>query len=111
MKNKLTKFQKDFILSLFRDEKYAGWKGIAEKLLDNGRCIVAGTDCIWHGGIGNFIETSEAEDAIDCLLYEFDFKKFLKSKYYQEYKEPFLTNLGVEKEAIIQQYDELRELI
>jgi hypothetical protein len=51
-------------------------------LIENGKCIVAGTECIWKGGIGNFIKTSNADDLVDCLVYDFDLKVFMTSWYY-----------------------------
>jgi len=60
----LTEIQKEFLLkNFFTNENYAGWRSIATKLLTTGKCIVPGSKCIWHGGIGNFIKTAEAEDA------------------------------------------------
>ena len=74
--------QKKYLLSFFETDKYAGWKNIATKLIENGKCIVAGTECIWKGGIGNFIKTSNADDLVDCLVYDFDLKVFMTSWYY-----------------------------
>lgn len=62
----------DFLLEFFKNETHAGWAGIATKLLENGFCIVAGEGCIWNGGIGSFIDTSPALNAVGCTLYEFD---------------------------------------
>lgn len=92
--NKLTENQKTFLLEhFFKNEKYAGWKGIATKLLENGSCTVAGKDCIWIGGIGNFIKTREAEDAIDCTLYEFNLKDFLSSEWYKDINRQYVSML------------------
>jgi hypothetical protein len=47
---KLTNYQKEFILNyFFKDEKYAGWRNIGTTLLEDGECVVAGTECIWIG--------------------------------------------------------------
>lgn len=81
----LTENQKQFILSFFKDDRYAGWKNIATALIENGKCIVPGEDCIWNRGyIGNFIETKETDKAIDCLEYNFDLDSFLSSAYCKE---------------------------
>jgi len=70
---KITEYQKKFLLqNFFSLPEYPGWLNIATKLIESGRCIVAGHGCIWKGGIGNFIKTEPAEDAIDCTLYTFD---------------------------------------
>jgi hypothetical protein len=82
---KLTEVQKNFIYkTFFKNSNYAGWGAVAEKLLTKGKCIVAGTKCIWVGGIGNYIKTKEAEEAVDCLEYTFDLNSFLKSNYFKE---------------------------
>ena len=78
--NLLTENQKKFLLTFFKDETYPGWDNIANALLDTGGCIVAGKECIWKGGIGNFIKTSEAKNTVGCLLYKFDLSYFLSSE-------------------------------
>lgn len=106
----LTKNQFEFILNFFLNEKYPGWKNIAEKLIKKGKCIVAGKDRIWMGGIGNFIETNDTDEAVGCMLYSFDVANFLESEMY---KEKALANLQKKKEdleALLQEYNELNEL-
>lgn len=100
----LTQNQIDFLLEyFFTNEKYAGWKNIATTLLIHGSCIVAGTTCIWDGGIGNFIKTSPAENTIDCSLYEFDLEYFLTSKWYIEVKNEHVKALNDRKIEIEKQ--------
>lgn len=88
MKHKLTQFQREFILekffnikSYFRNGQPVGWKRIAESLINDKKCIVAGDDKIWIGGIGNFIQTKKAENTFGCLEYSFDVDEFLKSEW------------------------------
>ena len=81
---KLTENQKEFLLKFFHDKKFAGWKNIAESLLETGSCIVAGDECIWKGGIGNFIDTKSAPNLIGCSEYTFDVKNFMTSEWYKE---------------------------
>lgn len=84
----LTEAQKKFLLKIFEintdTNKLPGWKGIAENLINHGGCIVAGEKSIWHGGIGNFINTSHAEGTIGCLMYKFDANYFMTSEWYKE---------------------------
>ena len=90
----LTDYQKNFILEyFFKNEEYAGWKKIATKLLEDGKCIVAGNTCIWIGDIGNFIKTSEADDCFGCLKYEFDLDEFLTSILYDEKRKYYISIL------------------
>uniref|UniRef100_UPI002029434B hypothetical protein n=1 Tax=Caballeronia sp. ATUFL_F2_KS42 TaxID=2921765 RepID=UPI002029434B len=60
---KLTENQKNFILDTFfkMNTSAVGWRGIAEKLIDSGNCIVAGDIPIWMGGIGNYIKTKSSD--------------------------------------------------
>jgi hypothetical protein len=84
---KLTENQKNFMKErFFKNEEYAGWSNIADALLETGTCIVPGDDCIWKGGIGNFIKTTTAEDLIGCVRYNFDLSNFVSSEWFKEYK-------------------------
>lgn len=95
---------KKLLLLFFENEKYPGWRNIAEKLIDNGSCTVAGNECLWIGGIGNFITTKPDENAYDCLLYTFDLETFKKSKWFEEVKEQYLN-------SIYQEISHYREMI
>ena len=81
---KLNEQQRSFIIDFFIDDKLPGWKQIAEALIDNGECIVAGDKCVYNGGIGNFIKTESANDYVNCLKYTFDIEYFMSSMYFQE---------------------------
>lgn len=108
---KLTFHQTEFLLTyFFKNNKYAGWRGIACKLLEKGKCVVAGTDCIWSGGVGNFIKTSNAEDAIGCTLYEFNLTEFLQSAWYLEVYNAYMNEMQSKLEALIRENNEIRDL-
>lgn len=97
----LTENQKNFLLEhFFKEPQYPGWNYIATKLLATGSCIVAGDTCLWIGGIGNFIKTSNILNAVDCLLYEFDLDQFLSSEWYRE----------IHKEYLIDSLNKLKQL-
>ena len=107
----LSEYQKNFLLDyFFKNEKYAGWKSIATKLLETGQCIVAGKECIWIGGIGNFIKTEEAKDAIDCTLYKFDLEYFFTSEWYREIRNSYASILASKKQEIEQECEEIANL-
>lgn len=103
----LSNYQKNFLLDFFENEKYAGWKGIATNLLETGECIVAGKDCIWVGGIGNFIKTEDAKGAINCTLYKFDLERFLDSEWYREVRNSYANILLSKKNQIEQECEEI----
>ena len=79
----------------------------AEKLLDTGKCIVAGRTRIWLGGIGNFITYEEAKDAVDCTLYTFDLESFLDSMFYEEIQDDYVEALKIKKTEVQQEYEEI----
>ncbi len=107
----LTQNQKDFLLNIFFvHEHYSGWKGIAEKLLDKGKCVVAGDRCIWSGGIGNFIKTKEHADYFGCLEYTFDIKIFLGSQFYTFVYNEYMKEQEAELDALEKKYDEMKQL-
>ena len=109
---KLTENQKDFILqNFFKMDSFAGWENIANNLLDNGSCVVAGDSCIWSSGIGNFIKISNADNLVGCLLYEFDLENFLSSSWFNQIIKPYISNLLEEKTKIVKQYQDIYNLI
>lgn len=90
--NTLTEQVKEFILGhFFFNSKYAGWRNIAEKLLEEKSCIVAGNDCIWIGGVGNFIKLNKAEEYFGCVEYKFDYNSFIKSAQFQNVIREYLS--------------------
>lgn len=98
----LTKIQKDFIIeTFFQPNSYLG-RLSAILLLDFGDCVVAGSDCIWVGGIGDYIKISPVKK--DYSLYEFSFEDFMKSELYKQgyldYREGLL-DLDVDIELIM----------
>lgn len=107
---KLTENQKQFLLTFFENREYAGWKNVANKLIEYGSCTVAGTDCIWIGGIGNFIKTTEAENAIDCLLYEFNMVEFMSSMWYKEVLREHLLTCLEKKQVADKLYEDILTL-
>jgi hypothetical protein len=107
----LSKIQKDFIIEkFFKNEKFAGAKNVAEKLLEKGECIVAGEDCIWRGGIGNYIKTTKADNAFGCLKYTFNIELFLSSDWFKSYVENEKQNLHLVIKELEQKYAEISEL-
>jgi hypothetical protein len=102
---------REFLLNtFFKNERFSGWKGIAENLIDKGECIVAGTDCIWKGGIGNFIKVEEANDLIGCIKYIFDYNDFVSKDnlFFMEYYTPYLEDLKYEAEKIEKEIKSLK---
>lgn len=107
----LTDYQKNFLLDyFFKNEKYVDWKSIATKLLETGQCIVAGKECIWIGGIGNFIKTEESKDAIDCTLYKFDLEYFFTSEWYKQIRNEYASILSSKKRGIEKECEEIANI-
>jgi hypothetical protein len=101
----LHKFQKEYLLeAFFKHGSHVNWRNIATKLLEDGSCIVPGDKCIWSGGIGNFIKTTTPENAIGCLLYEFDLRDFLHSEFFKEINEVYVSEIQEKYEQIKLQY-------
>lgn len=90
---KLTGEQIDFIKEyFFKREDLACWESIVDKLLKDGSCIVAGTGKLWYGGVGNFIQRTPAENAVDCSLLTFQREEFLASEYFRSHLEFFIED-------------------
>jgi len=108
----MTDNQKQFIKEyFFKNENYAGWEGIADALLDNGEVIIAGSDKLWWGGIGNFIKISTAEGMVGCSILKFDKESFLESSWFLEYWNGYMTGLSVKIEELNIKYQEIQELV
>jgi len=110
----LSNAQYEVILHCFRDpdvvSKYPGWHNIAKKLIETGKCITPGDKCIWSSGIGNFIETVEAKDAVDCIQYKFDLHEFMTTEFF---KNKYFSMLYKQEEVYLEEkkkYEELEQL-
>lgn len=107
----ITNIQKEFLLEyFFKNEKYAGWRNIAIKLIEGGECIVAGDECIWRGGVGNFINVVSADNLFNCSKYSFDLEYFLTSNWFKEIHNQYISILSAEKRDIEQRYEEICDL-
>ena len=107
----ITDNQKEFLLEyFFKNEKYAGWRNIATTLIEEGYCIVAGDQCIWRGGIGNFIKVSSAENLFNCSNYYFNLDDFLNSNWFKEIHNQYISILSAKKRDIELQYEEICDL-
>ena len=101
VKRILTENQKTYLLNyFFKNEEFAGWKSIATSLLETGECVVAGTKCIWLGGVGNFIKTENADGFYGCLKYSFDLEIFLTSEHFKSITEIYAEQLVEKKKQL-----------
>ena len=78
----ISEVEKNYIIRRFfySPNNLPGISRIGEKLLADGKVIVAGPTNVFNGfEVNEFIKTSPAPDTIDCLLYEFDLEGFLES--------------------------------
>lgn len=108
--NRFNDNQKKFLLTFFENREYAGWLNIASKLIEYGRCVVAGTECIWKGGIGNFINVSDADNAVGCSLYEFNIDEFMSSDWYKENLREHLLTCLEKRDEVNKLYNDILTL-
>ena len=97
----MKKNQKTWLLNVFfKNEDFAGWRNIAEKLIDTGSCITTnqGKD-IWIGGIGNFINSESYGGGVDLIELTFDVNKFCSKEnlFFMEYYDHYVEELRLEK--------------
>lgn len=105
---KFTKIQEDWLLgSFFYLPSCAGWRTIASRLIQDGKCIVAGDGKIWIGGVGNFIKTSPAEGAVSCTLLTFQHEEFFAWEEYKNALEAELTIRNTDLRVLQVQVSEL----
>lgn len=108
----MTEHQKKFLLdTFFKNERYPGWIGIATDLLEKGECLVSGEECIWQGGIGNFIKVIDPPPAYfhggGCVLYQFD-RTFFDSEWCQEAARNYLLILEKKKAELEQELQAIK---
>lgn len=109
---KLKESQESFILNhFFKNDDYVGWKNIAKQLLREGKCVVAGKECIWKGGIGNFIYTTNADNLIDCVQYEFNSEDFFRSEWYKETHNQYCEELLKVRAKLEKEISDINEII
>ena len=104
-------YKEEFILKFFKDERFAGWKNIASKLIKTGSCIVAGENPIWVGGIGNFISIKPYKDAYNCSEFTFHKELFFNSDYFQDYLKGGILNISTKIEDLEREKQSLEELL
>jgi hypothetical protein len=107
----LTESQVKFILEKFFEpwtNKYPGAMNIGRSLLTKGTAVVPGENCIFVGGIGNFIECSKADDLFGCLLYKFKMESFLSSLFFHEVLEANIETLKEEQFKISTKIEDLQ---
>ena len=110
----LNQIQIDFLSNtFFKSDKFPGWRGIAEKLIQDGKCIIVGKPSeqrIWIGGISNYIDITKAEGAIDCSLYSFDLDYFLTTKFFEDEHYYYLEHVSKEIKRLKDDYNSIVKL-
>jgi hypothetical protein len=107
----LTENQKEYLCEyFFRNRELAGWKSIATKLLETGECVVAGSSCIWSGGIGNFIKTEPGDGFFGCLKYKFDLEVFLTSEWFKQITGSYVEDLEAMKNEFENKLNDIQSL-
>lgn len=108
-------FQKNWLLeTFFKNEQFAGWKNIAEKLIDTGSCVTTNQGKkIWVGGIGNFIKSKPYEGGVDLIELTFDVKEFCSkdNMYFLEYYNHHVDKLNQEVYSAKQKFYHIRNII
>jgi len=109
----LTEKQKYFLFEKFfqHNTNYHGANVIAYTLLSTGKCIVASTDKVWVGGIGNFIKTELHPEGVGCYLYTFNIENFLNSLLFRDSLEHELKEQKIKEQEIHEYINELEKLI
>lgn len=108
----MDKIQKEWVLeTFFKKEQFPGWRNIAEKLLDTGKCIT--TSKIWIGGIGNFIDSKDYEGEVGLVELTFDKDSFLsvKNKYFIEYYRAELKKTIAQMKKLTEYSDSISNII
>lgn len=107
--------QKNWLLeTFFKNEKFAGWRNIAEKLIDTGSCVTTkqGED-IWKGGIGNFIGSRDYDGGVDLIILTFELDNFCSrhNAFFMEYHNAHIEELVEESRKADNKLYDIREII
>ena len=106
----LTFVQIDFLLTFFRSDSYPGAENVGRSLITTGKCIVAGTEGIWKGGVGNFIRVKAAEGAVGCSEYTMDVENFMSSRFFADVYAERMKNLAIKKIKAVDEFDEMEAM-
>jgi len=106
--------QKNWLLeTFFKNEQFAGWRSIAEKLIDEGKCVTTmqGAD-IWVGGIGNFIKQKNYNAGVDLIELTFNVKEFasMDNMFFLEYYNHELKRVSEKQEELIKYSNSISSL-
>lgn len=104
----MNEYQLEFLLTLFKNEKYPGWKSVATNLITKGNSLT--TEKLWIGGIGNFIKEFDHPNCVGCVELKFNLEYFLSSEYFKERYLHKMTDLNTELHKLTNQIDKLKEL-
>lgn len=107
--------QKDWLLeTFFKNENFAGWRNIAEKLIEKGTCVTTkqGED-IWRGGIGNFIGSRDYDGGVDLIILTFDIDNFCSehNAFFMEYHDAHVEKLVEASRKADEKLHDIREII
>lgn len=103
---------KKLLLIFFQDERYAGWRNIAEALIETGECVIPNySKNSFRGGVWNFVETENAVGFVDCVKLKFDLENFKSSEFFKEQLSYFLAQKVKERDKIQKQLEEINKTI
>lgn len=78
---------------------------ISRQLLLKGECVVAGSGQFWHGGVGNFIRATVAEDAVGCVKLTLDREALLLAPWVKENLASRIGDLQLQTNKLQEQVD------
>lgn len=112
MKN-ITTYQENFIIEkFFKNENFAGWRNISEKLVQEQTVL---TTCnhtdIWWGGVGNFITSYESDKGVGLWEYNFNLEGFLSSEWFKEVAIDEIQKAYLRQVTAKAEYDQLSNLV
>lgn len=114
----LTEHQLDFLVKFFSSDahgpmssRHSNWKEVAITLINKGKCVVAGKECIWVGYMGNHIKTTKNENFVGCLEYSFNLDEFLGGEFFRSEADYAIKGLVTSKKEIEQRIEEIKGLL
>jgi len=96
-----------------KNELYAGYDNICNKLIENGSCIttIHASVGFKNGGIHNFVKQEPYEDGIDLIKLSIDKEYIYGSKMFEQYKYFILERKRIELDKLLSEVEEVQNFI
>lgn len=94
-------------------DKYAGYDGICNKLIETGSCIttIHASDMFKRGGICNFVNQKPYDGGVDLIVLSIDKEYIYGSELFKGYKDSVVSRKKEELDKLLVEVEKLQSFI